>query len=431
MKRDILQPQNSFVISFRDGMVVCPKFSFGDDGYVNNYLNLDFYKYQIEDGKILFFDPMGRNTAFINTTDADFWQGYWYMQKVSIVLKQYTGVDVCKKSGQLKEFLSNTRWRFRTSNGSIISSNLWLSKDGLIRGYSHENEYAWRVENEELMFLNKEEEITSKFGGLITKGMGKTFYGYLASDINHVHSLEYLSGESAEFLSELHCVSVIGRANKSLFVFFNGAGTPYDGMNTRWEFYHLPYRLGVDFVRFSESSPVVWYLDKTQQIIGVLQGLVLNYENVVLVGASAGGFASMYFAERLAKDNPQVNFYSQVINPQTTLDVNDRRFVVESWEQPLRPVLPPDFIFNNRDTDVVKISQFLERNLNNVKHNVYYDSQNPCENFYAEQINHPRVLLCGIPINGGHADSGIKIFESQVLQNALVDFTNGPLNESI
>lgn len=423
MSKISLSHEEGFFISFLDGVVVCPRFSFGYDGYINNYLNLDFYKWRQEGDNLLFFDPMGRNTAFINLS-SDNLEGFWHNQNVIIQLKKSHHINVDEET--LKEFLGDTRWRFRSNNGSIISTNLWLGSDGLIRGYFHENEYAWNVVDGELIFLNQNGEITSKFGKLITKGDRKSFYGHLASDINHIHALEYLSGKDAEFLSELHCTTVLGNGQTTLMVFFNGAGTPYSGTDTRWEFYHLPYRLGVDFVRFSELSPVVWYLDKTKQIIDILQSLAPNYQNVVLVGASAGGFASLYFSEILAKVIQNVNFYSYVINPQTTLSIQSRREVVERWEQPLRPVLPSDFVFANKDTEVVDISTLLQNNVTNVYHHIYYDSENPCENFYVKQIGHSgRVQLNGIPINGGHADSGIKIFESQVLQNALVDFING------
>lgn len=424
MDKSFVNNGGSYVISFLDGVVICPKFSFGEGGYLENYLNLDFYKYQIDGNNLLFFDPMGKNTAFIDLENQEL-QGFWYSHNASIQLKKLQESDV-DDSVNLKEFLGDTRWRFRSNNGSVISSNLWLGSDGLIRGYAHENEYAWQVIDDELSFLNQNGEITSRFGKLIKKGARKSFYGYLSDNVNHIHALEYLSGKNSEFLSELHCTTVLGNSQKTLLVFFNGAGTPYDGVDTRWEFYHLPYRLGVDFVRFSELSPVVWYLDKTKQITNILQSLATSYENVVLVGASAGGFASMYFAEVLAKVVRDVKFYSYVINPQTTLSIDDRRVVVEKWEQPLRPVLPSDFVFANKDTNIVKISELLRDKIDNVAHHIYYDSENPCENFYIEQVkNSNRVTSQGMPINGGHADSGIKIFESQVLQNALVDFVNG------
>lgn len=423
MSKFSLSHKESFFISFLDGIVICPKFSFGDDGYVNNYLNLDFYKWQQKDDNLLFFDPMGRNTAIINLSKDDL-EGFWYSQNVKIQLKKSHRFNI--NEGLLTEFLSDTRWRFRSNNGSIISTNFWLNGDGLIRGYSHENEYAWTVIEDELVFLNKNGEVTSKFGKLIIKGDRKSFYGHLVSNTNHIHALEYLSGKDEEFLSELHCMTVLGNCQTTLMVFFNGAGTPYDGIDTRWEFYHLPYRLGVDFVRFSELSPVAWYLDKTKRIINILQNLAVNYQNVVLVGASAGGFASIYFAEILAKTIQTVNFHSYVINPQTTLSYLGRRFVVEQWEQPLRPILPSDFVFANKDTELVDIADLLKNDVTNVHHHVYYDSENPCENFYIDQIKYfARVQLKGMPVNSGHADSGIKIFESQVLQNALVDFVNG------
>lgn len=425
MSNHFLTSKDNYVISFLDGVVICPKFSLGEDGYVNHYLNLDFYKWQQEGDSLLFFDPMGRNTAIINLAGDDL-EGFWHSQNVKILLKKFYDID--SNENMLVDFLSDTRWRFRSNNGSIISTNLWLCGDGLIRGYSHENEYAWAVSGDELVFLNKNGEITSVFGKLITKGNRKSFYGHLANDSQYIHTLEYLSGKDGDFLSELHCTTVLGNCQTTLMVFFNGAGTPYDGMDTRWEFYHLPYRLGVDFIRFGESSPVVWYLDKTEQIINILKGLVSNYQNVVLVGASAGGFASIYFAEGLARIAPMTRFYSYVINPQTTLSYAGRRFVVENWEQPLRPVLPSDFVYKNKDTELVDVADLLSTEITNVQHHIYFDSENPCENFYVDQIKYSsRVQLKGMPINGGHADSGIKIFESQVLQNALVDLVNSSL----
>lgn len=58
--------KNDYVISFLHGAVICPKFQFGVDGYIENYLNLDFYKWSIIEDKLYFYNPQGQNTAFIN-----------------------------------------------------------------------------------------------------------------------------------------------------------------------------------------------------------------------------------------------------------------------------------------------------------------------------------------------------------------------------
>lgn len=422
--------KNDYVISFLHGAVICPKFQFGVDGYIENYLNLDFYKWSIIEDKLYFYNPQGQNTAFINLSQDNVYYGFWHIQNIEIKLSVCQNIKILNELSHLKDFLTNTRWRFRSNNGSVISSNVWLCEDGLIHGYSHDNEYAWDVDVDGLIFLNKHGDITSRFNlpswqssteqSKLTKGGRICLRGYLVDNPKHAHILEYLSGYSSNFLSELHYTSVLSGENSDiLLVIFNGAGTPYDGIDTRWEFYHFPYQLGVDFIRFSELSPVAWYLDKTQSIYSILANVVKDeYQHVIFLGASAGGFASMYFAESLAQKMPHINCYTYVINPQTDIGKESRRLVVERFEQPLRPVLPSDFIFANKDTEIVNLKSFLEvKDIANMQHTVYFDSGNPCEQFYVKSIESPRVKLSGVPIYGGHADSGIKIFESHVLQS--------------
>lgn len=415
-----LNGHKDFVISFLDGIVVSPRFQFGQDGYIENYLNLEFYKWTIEGGIISFYDSMSRKTAFIDLAHEN-WQGEWLVHHAPIRLKKYVDKTIYATSSDpqvLTEYLKNTRWRFRGDKGNIISDNLWLCEDGLIRGYTHENEYAWKVDEKGLNFLNIYGDITSRLGFLDIKGNRKSFYGHLNDDVNH-HTLEFLSGEGSNFLSELHTTAVFGNFTDTLLVIFNGAGTPYDGIDTRWEFYHLPYKLSLDFIRFSELSPIVWYLDKTYKIKNILGNIIRQYKNVIFVGASAGGFASMYFSEILASQFAEVQFHSYVINPQTTLSINHRRHIVERFEQPLRPVLPSDFVCFNKDAQIDDIETLLSNNNDNVKHNIYYDCENPCEKFYVERLNSSHINLKGYPLNGGHADSGIKIFETQDLQRDI------------
>ncbi|WP_019520660.1 hypothetical protein [Faucicola boevrei] len=418
MSELIVTNEDNYVISFLDGAVICPSFSFGEDGYIERYLNLDFYKYSVLGSRIEFFNPRGENTAWIDISNRSFF-GVWTVYDIPIQMKifrQKFYEPYCSDES-LREYLSNTRWRFRGKNGNIISDNLWLCQNGLVGGYTHHNEFSWGIVNGCLSFYTKDGVLSSTFNYKLLDGKHiRHFKGDFLLGANPTnHALDFLSDEGSYFLSELNTELTLSNISKTLFVVFNGNAHLYDGSKTGyWEFFSIPLMEGVDICRISEGSIVGWYIDKTKRVLSVLRSIVTNYHKVVFCGMSAGGFASIYFSEVLASEYKNINFYTFTFNPQTTLERLHRRKLVELFDMPRRPAVLNDFTFNNRDSEICSLNSFIDNcEITNVIHNIYYDCGNPCEQYYIDCLNFSnRLIINSYNFGLNHSDGIERIYRT-------------------
>ena len=211
-----------YVIYDESGIVLATRFSFKENGYINNFSNFDFYKWEIKNNLLYLFDTFKTETVIFSSKGIE-WSGIYSKNGQQIILKEYISKNnVLNKRLSLTKRLKNTRWRFRNDKGDIISNDLWLCEDGRIRGYNHSNEFFWKVENNELGFYDINNVKTTNFGKLFKNEL-KFIGKYLISDNFH-HTLEYLSSNSeyinSEFVSNYCTNSDISFKSKNLLVIF-------------------------------------------------------------------------------------------------------------------------------------------------------------------------------------------------------------------
>lgn len=414
-----------YVLFNEVGIVLIPRFSFNKDGYIHNFSNADFYKWRMEDKTLLLLDSFNEITATLNKIASE-WQGERITTGERVKLLEYNKEhNMANNNAKLVDRLKNTRWRYRNDSNQIFSDNVWLCGDGTISGYDHPNERYWRVDHTGLGFYNEENVKTTDFSFLLNHGDQFRFTGrfLLAQDKIHNHILEYIQGKDENFLSELYAVqhyNVSHRKSDTLLLIFNSVGNLYNGIDTNWEFYNLPYRCGTDFIRFSESFPN-WYCDKKELIFKTLENLVQNYRKIISVGMSAGGYAALIYSELLASKCNNTQFFTITLNPQTSLTVEDRRCIIENFKEPYRPAIPTDYALKASELGDLDLNSFLVNQIKNLQHEIYYDSMNKCEQYFISKLNLTRVRLIGLPMNNDHAEFIRKIYDLGIVQNRAIE----------
>jgi hypothetical protein len=215
-----------------------------------------------------------------------------------------------------------------------------------------------------------------------------------------------------------------GGGGEALLVLINSLGRPFDGFDTRWEFYDLPRRVACDFVRISErDDPAMWYIDKAGEICAILQSRIAGrYRRVMLAGMSSGGFASLLVGSMLAALCPDVSIETFTINPQTGHDPWHRAFMA-GFPTGLPPALIGDAAFDAIADLPHEIAPLLDA-LPAVRltHRVFYDHGNPAERYYADLIRGRRgVELVPFHFGVGHMSGCLTLMERGVVQDAIAD----------
>ncbi|OBX81033.1 hypothetical protein A9308_02120 [Moraxella atlantae] len=417
-----------YVIYSEFGLVLAPRFSLTSDNYVNNFANFDFYRWQIEDQALCFLNPFNEITATLYKT-AMGWMGENLKGEKIKFIEYDHKYNIANDEAELVDRLKNTKWRFRNHTGHIVSNEVWLCEDGTIRGHNHSNERFWRVDEEGLGFYDEQQIKTTDFGFLLNQANHYSFTGRFLLAQDNTHTLEYLQGKDEKFLSELHTVqnySGGSMASDNLLIIFNSVGRLYDGTDTSWEFYSLPYKCGTDFIRFSESYPA-WYCDKMDVILRTLENRVQSYRKIICLGISAGGFAALFCSELLARKYLETQFFTITLNPQTSLTKKDRKYIIEKFDEPYRPALPSDYAMQANVLNNLDLNSLLTDEISNLQHEIYYDSMNACEQYYMHKLNRSRVRLIGLPLNNDHAEAIRKFYDLGIAQNRVLQIIN-PLN---
>lgn len=416
----LVQKDRFYVISKLNGAVVCPKFQFGLDGYVDNYLNNDFFRWDISnrEKRVMFFDPLGELTACFDCSNLLENQeviGLWYRHNIKIRLKLYQGNDSAVGDHKLFIQLRNTKWRFLNNKGQILSNNFHLCEDGFVRGYQHSNETSWRIVNGQLYLFSSKHEVSHVFYlPTIEADTPISLKGnFVLRDKSIIHRLELISGEGSYCLGELNSELILKFANSTLFVHFNGHANRFNGNKTNnWEFSSLSAKYTADVCRFSSGFVASWYLDSINNITSILSGIIDRYKQVVFVGMSAGGYISLYMSERFARLKPNIKFISFSFNPQTTHELSDRRFMLESYSPDIRANIASDFIINHKkQIDNTDINQFFSEELFNLEHFVFHDSGNESEAFYVDRLNKTKRLnIYGYNLGLSHFEGTPEVF---------------------
>jgi len=87
-------------------------------------------------------------------------------------------------------FLSSILWRFQIVDSHVICPALRLHSSGRIFGYQNPDEVYWRVEANELLILNSEMQITSRFDTMVETGSELRLRGKLQHDDSDQITLE-------------------------------------------------------------------------------------------------------------------------------------------------------------------------------------------------------------------------------------------------
>lgn len=323
-------------------------------------------------------------------------------------------------------------FRLKASDGHIVSPDIVLKEDGSVIGFNDRNEIGWEMTGDVLSFHFKTPTGNSLFARFdqvweVRPGeVVRTGQFHFAEQKPKMAILIPNSGRLKSDSRRCHiCADLRGRST-TLLITFNGTGNLAAGNDTRWEFYNLPLMADVDYIRIAEAPPVHWYLDQTKLVTAALAGIIAeSYDKVFLCGISSGGFASMYFAEVLAKRFPEVAFIAHAINPQTVHASTHRRHVASKFSTDVRPEIISEDLFDNRDCATSELDEIIacnsENGLINAHHHVYYDSKNACEQFYSGLLSSfSRVSLHPQPLGLSHGDGCESIFKTNIVQHAIL-----------
>ncbi|HIH2750322.1 hypothetical protein L3V59_21905 [Burkholderia aenigmatica] len=397
------------------GRVLCHSLVLSPNGRIENYGHANEYYWE-RNGDELRFLTINREISCIfpwPDNDEATLRGHFMLGG--------NGTHVLERRERQDETLANTTWRYKNWKGKLHGI-VTLKADGTITGYDHPNERTWRVDNGRLIFLSHDGQESTVFDRALPKRGSLPHYvgRFVLNGAEGTHILEPIEEPGRGFIAQLHSNLSLSNNSKDLFVSFNSIRRTFDGFDTRWEFFHLPLQLGLDFVRFSETEPSSWYLQHTEQIFKLLSPIAPNYRNVYLCGISAGGFASMVFAERLARAFPAQHFHSFTINPQTTLAKEDRDYVNRHHLETHRPsaILDPEYPL--RSVESLRIADLLAQPVPNVQHTVFYDKANATDRYYAEHVQSARVTRQGISLDARHADGCRQMYDMGIVQQAVM-----------
>ena len=304
---------------------------------------------------------------------------------------------------------------YRSPKGDVWGV-IFFGIDGRIYHYHNENEYSWKIIDEKFRIFDKEGNETLQ---LKAYSLQKNNELVDLISMQHVsggtHYLEF-SNTQDDAVKKLHTDICLSNKSKYLIVIFNSAGYEYDGCNTRFEFYKYPYLFGSDYIRFSQSSPSRWYLDDEKLI---RQLVSLNqYETVVLIGMSVGGYSAMWFAEMLAKENPLINYISFPVQALSSLETEYlKEFRAKfSSAHDIRSKTPTDSIIDGYKGLVLDIRDFLSEKRDNAKHYVIYDALNDAEAYNSVRLlDSDRVMGLAIPYQANHSIGCQKIYSDEIL----------------
>ncbi|WP_244113778.1 hypothetical protein [Burkholderia cepacia] len=325
--------------------------------------------------------------------------------------------------------------RFKLGDGSVSKSNLILRSSGEIEGGV--DEISWKTEDGALLFFDKEGKNCTRFDSIIFESPERwQMYGSgfsLEKKNRSIRILEPLTaGHWNHLVSKINIEIGKNFESEALLVIFNSAGCSFGSRGpggTRWEFFGLPISLSMDFVRFSESGPAHWYLYDVQYIIDSITGLINSgkYKYVFMCGMSSGGYAGIFYSEKLSDLHPTVNFVSLAINPQTGHAPEHRKFLRESIKENL-PAIISDDCYAARSHDETDIRNIIlnRDDRENLKHKIFYDSLNAAEQYYAEMLTGlKQVNTFPHKLGMNHFDGCMTLFNLDVISNGILEELGG------
>jgi hypothetical protein len=320
-------------------------------------------------------------------------------------------------------------WRFRRSDGPVFADRVRLISDGAIAGHSGAFEAFWTLADDVVTFHALNGVPTTRFSDVARPDSGSlTLAGnfLIAPELALRFVLESAAPAPAVLPTQrLNIAMALGGATDALLVLFNSIGKPFDGLDTRWEFYDLPRRLALDHVRFAERiDPAHWYVDQAATICAMLEPIIARgYRRVILAGLSSGGYASLLIGTMLGIRHPGLTLDSFTINPQTGHAPAHRRIMV-SLPAAIPPAVMDDATYSviaDRPHEIAALLQ-SSSGAQSARHHVFYDHDNAAERYYIDLLQgFANVTLHPSHFGVGHMSGCIALMERQVVHDAIAN----------
>jgi hypothetical protein len=328
-----------------------------------------------------------------------------------------------------REDLLGRVWRFRRSDGPVFAERVRLISDGAIAGHDGAFEAFWSLDGDTVVFHAANGLPTTRFATVDRRTDGHlTLAGdfLLAPELALRFVLESAPPHAPAPGTQRLAVAMglAGRLD-ALLVLFNSIGKPFDGLDTRWEFYDLPRRLGLDHVRLAERiDPAHWYVDQAATICALLEPIIARgYRRIILAGLSSGGYASLLIGSMLGLRHPGIALDSFTINPQTGHAAAHRSFMA-SLPAAMPPAVMDDATFATIADHPHEIAALLRSAPAGatMRHHLFYDHDNPAERYYVDLVRDCQ-LVEPIPVHFGvgHMAGCIALMERAVVQDAIAD----------
>lgn len=328
---------------------------------------------------------------------------------------------------QLSQKIANKSALYKSEKGDVWG-RIFFGIDGVIYHYHNPNESYWKVENGYLKIYNKDGDISCiqeniNYNTLdLPQSIKQITLKHSSS--NNFHYLDFLQlqnpdttmVEPVKFLNVDACFS---NRSDTLLVIFNSAAGEYDGKLTFYEFYHTPYQFAVDYIRISQSAPTRVYLDDFEKIEKLIN--LNSYKKVVFLGMSIGGYASIWFAENLARKNIDTKYISITIQPISSLSKEFSEIMRMKYQDGYRAKTLTDEIIKSYESSgfTLDLSELLRDPLENATHYVAYDALNDAEKEHMSNLLSNRTLQTAFAYGNNHAEGCGHIYNSGYLENVL------------
>lgn len=299
---------------------------------------------------------------------------------------------------------------------------------GRIFGFGHPNERRWSLVDGTLSLLRDDLKPTSRFDRCAMIEGRLTLKGPHLLDNGGLHRLRAVEALTAwpDADARLVIERRLEDPSRPLVVIFNSMGNPVGENNAvRWEYFRFTADPAIDFLRFAEPlEPASWYLRAHAQVRQALLDASAGRPRIILAGNSSGGYAAIRFAQWLAGLGLVPDVRSISVNPQTAHSLPHRlHFWAREWDHFLPATIRDDVLrlTGRNDIDLAPLLAVRRRRrFTSVQHRVFYDCDNPVENYYIGLIaGQPGVRLHGMPLGMSHVRGVTELERRGVMKTAL------------
>ena len=330
----------------------------------------------------------------------------------------------------LRDEITRRMWRFHYEGGGDICRIMQLVRDGLIVNFDARNEKSWAIRHGKFVFINEHGIVSSRFDVVTeTSGRIQLVGPHLLGDRRfNVVLTSYLAyNPSLPDQASCHIRVELGRSAKSLVITLNSRGFCYNGdtRQTNLEMTGFGPSLGLDTIHIAEhEGRCAWYADKIEYLTKTLAPLFAGYQQLFFIGMSSGGYGAILLAERLA-GSVTAQCISISINPQTTLLKKHYEEIAKRFPPRLLPLGIADDALLACVKEHLHLPDIISSGPGLVSHNIFFDSGNGAECYYAALLEGVRGChMIGIPLGLTHPQGIGRIYEMnmphQIAKDAIM-----------